>query len=128
MALTADPGLRYRILTHLGIVELYGGRAPDLPAIIEVFNTVVADPAFRPGFGFLFDRRELEPIAPELLQLTVTRLSREARLAGCKVAVVVRETEHARAFHLSTVPGGAPFMLLTFDDGDAARLWLSMKR
>ena len=125
--LTADQGLRYRILARLGLVELSGARAPDLSDVLEVFDAVLADSAFRTGCGFLYDRRQLGSIAPDFIRSMVNQLGRRERLAGCRLALVVDEAEQAHMFHLTTVLGGEPLMLRTFQDPDEARLWLAMR-
>jgi hypothetical protein len=124
--LTADFGLRYRIDAHLRLVEIFGD--PDPREVLVLFDTIVADPFFQPGFGLLYDCRGLGPVAPDLIKTVMSRLSQNEALAWSRLAVVIDATETAGTFHLTVVPGGAPFMALSFHDIDAARLWLSIRR
>lgn len=55
----------YRIDPALGLVRLSGGEElPTVADLEEVLDRLLADPQFRPGFGVLVERRQLN-VAPD---------------------------------------------------------------
>lgn len=79
----------YRIDATAGIVELLGpGGIEDLEARIR---GVLADPAYRRGFGFLRDRRGMPPPSTTELRAMVDFLGRFEALYGSRWAVVATD-------------------------------------
>lgn len=84
--------LTYSIDPDSRLVTLTGDQIPDFGEWQATMLIVLADPAFRPGFDFLTDRRRGEE-APtvEYLRRAVSFLDlNRGRLERCRWAVVVR--------------------------------------
>ena len=127
--MTAPPSsFGYHIDRKLGLVTFSGDRTATMPEFQRLLSAVLADPDFRPKLGFLRDRRGLEPLPRGVLRGAVEHLGGFPELAGCRWAVVVSDRAQAGSFHMVGGPGTAPFTLQTFDDIDAAKLWLAAGR
>jgi len=126
--LSLDEPFKYRIGPALGVVELSGNRTATLPELAHLLERIVADPMFRPGIGFLRDRRGLGPLPPRFITAVTNYIGTFKQLAGSRLAIVVDPGTSHCVFGLVTIPGGDPFMVRSFDDGDEARLWLASGR
>jgi hypothetical protein len=121
--------LSYRIDSNTGIVEILGQPLPSPQEVKALAAAVAADAAYRPGFGFLRDRRGMEPFpidavprtADLLTALPVTRGSRLAFVTGAAPASygtmrMLQELIAAR---------GAAVTVGVFAEEVAARRWLA---
>ena len=81
--------MEYRIDLQQGIVHLVGSDPPKPEDFVAVLRAALADPLFRPGFGFLRDRRGVVPPSVQYVE-DVARLMRAmSDLPHTRYAIVV---------------------------------------
>ncbi len=120
------PRLSYFIDPAAPLVRLLYHGAPSFEEWQQTMEAVLADPAYRPGFPFLVDRRFDEPASPEYVRRVIRFLwLHVAKLAGSRWAIVtwtpasygMARVKKAMAFDL-------PLPIEVFKDLEQAERWL----
>lgn len=97
------------------------------PAELRAFAAgLVAHPDYRPGLGFLIDRRAAPPFTGDYIQLAM-HLARQlgTQIAGARVAVIVADTaSFGQARHLQTLAALLPLTMEIFWQPTEAETWL----
>jgi hypothetical protein len=111
-----------------GLVRVTVREAVPPAEAIAFYDAVLGHADYRPGFGFLFDRRQVStPAQPQTVRIFVEYAREHARsLAACRFAIVTAAGE-------PTWPWRTAEQLLThytrisfeiFDDYDLAESWV----
>jgi hypothetical protein len=121
----------FTYLVRPEFVEVVVPAAPTASAFETTIEHVLAHPGFRPGMGFLYDRRAAEPPSTEYLESVIRITRRYAdRLGHCRWAVIVRADD---AITAATVRAAAPRVGPAskpgpFTDINQALRWLTAPR
>jgi len=119
--------LRYAIDAELCIVELLGPDGPSPKEVEQVLKAVVADSAFRPGCGFLRDRRgfQMQPVG---LVHGLSRVIRELpEIQESRWAVVVSDQGNYGMTRMLQILADLTELRI-FEDPDLAKRWLASPR
>jgi len=88
------PSLTYTIDTTANIVRLHYSASPDWPEMSAILDTVLNDPAHKPGMGILADRSHVE--APQTVgyirQLIAYIRKHQAQFGDARWALVFHGT------------------------------------
>ena len=110
-----------------GIVTLHYESEPDFTQWQAAMEAVFADPVFRPGMGFLADRRAvLHSPDREYLRSISKYVNRQGeRVRGGRWASLVTSPEHYGGAPIGqTFIEGDSIEVAVFLDADAARRWI----
>lgn len=118
--------LRYRIDSERGLVYVTGGQPATFAEWHALVEQAVADPAFRPGFNFVRDGRELGvPPSPDYVLRMVTYIAGRAASLGVRRWAVV--APHAAVFATArrsrALLAGSAVDIEAFRDLAAAERW-----
>jgi hypothetical protein len=97
-------------------------------SIVALYERILQDPSYQPGFGLIFDRRAVAVAAPADTVRAFTRFARDhaAQMGTCRMAIITQkgmsEAEWRTAFHLLT--HYTTVTLEVFDDAAAAERWV----
>jgi hypothetical protein len=122
---TDESPLGYAIAQDLGLVTFSGDRTATMIEFRDILTRIVEDDQFRPGFGFLRDRRALPMMPRELFRQAVDQLAQFRELGGSRWAIVVGDHGSAESFDMMSLPQSNPIVVRTFADVDQAKLWLA---
>ena len=121
----------YRIVPHERIVYLKTAGESSFEEWRDAVLGALGDPAYRPGFGFLNDRRQqAKPPAADFAVLATEFVKEHARemapVRWAVVSAVEAVYETLRAY--SVIAERAGVELRAFKDIDEARWWLTASR
>lgn len=128
--MTPSPGT-YRIDSDEGIVYISGTEVASLTEWTNFLDSILADPAFRPGFCLISDRRNMQstPPAGYARDLADRIVARRDRLKGARWAIVVNSTVSyglGRLIELSIEDAGVEMHV--FNDYEEGLRWIREKR
>jgi hypothetical protein len=118
--------LTYSIDAASGIITITGDE-PTPEQFEDHLRRLFADPRYRPGYGWLRDRRHLPAPSTEYISHTVRALSQWPGFPGCRIALVVPESDPAHYGMMRMVQlmgDGRALEAAIFFDVDSARAWL----
>lgn len=102
------------------------GAETDPAARLHFIETVLADPAFQPGFGILRDRRGEEPLATSQIRTDSTFVSTFPVLRHSRWAFLVDGPAELGAIHWASALATADaIQMRAFLDEAEARRWLA---
>jgi hypothetical protein len=121
----------YRIVPHEGIVYLKTVGQSSFEEWRDALLGALADPAYRPGFGFPSDRRQQAAppsadFAASITEFLKGRAGEMGRLRWATVSAVEAVYETLRAY--SVIAERAGVELRVFKDIEEARWWLTSPR
>lgn len=92
----------------------------------ETMLKALADPSYRPGYGFLIDRRGAPAPGPDFIKRVVAfNDAHRGELGGGRRAVVVGgKSDFEMGRMAEAFSEGSPSPIRVFDDYDEARRWL----
>lgn len=118
--------LQYRIDQARRIVEVVGVQTSDPEEFLRLFTAILADPDYRPGFGFYRDRRGMVPIKRGTLQANLAVVAAIPGLTGSRWAYVVSDPANYGMARMAAILGdGSALELHIFDTPEAALAWLA---
>jgi hypothetical protein len=116
--------MRYRIDPEAGIVQILGETQPDELAV--VLQAMGRDPAYRPTFGFLRDRRGMKRVSTKELLRAAAVIAQFPQLAGSRWAYIATDDADVdfilEAAEIARTQG---LEFAIFPDPATARDWLS---
>ena len=89
--------LAYRIDVETKMVHILGETPSDVAEFQQLMHNVLADPDFRPGFGFLRDRTGMKPLGTDSARDAGHVLKQIKSLPTSKFAVVVDDGASLRS-------------------------------
>jgi len=118
----------YRIHERLGVVLFEGQGALSFETWTAVVDAALADPAFRPGFRFISDRRHMDASRTDrrFADATLFLRSRAARLGPIRWAVLIGGNDPAYTLVRATavLAQSSVVQLEPFSDLDEALEWI----
>lgn len=118
--------LSYRIDPVAGIVYIEGDQAGTREEFSAVLGAVRADPTYRPGFGFLRDRRGMAPMETSLVHSDVASLlAFFGPDAGRWAFVITDPANYGMARMTELLVGVSPSQVAIFDNLEDAERWLT---
>ena len=119
--------MSYRLDAETGIVEILGPQGAD--GLQRLLRALLINPAYRPGFAFLRDRRGMEaPATGELLRF-VAVMGQFPELAWSRWAYVATDGPNIEALRTAAeFARSRGLELEVFPDESAARAWLAERR
>ena len=116
----------YRIDAREGIVEISGPEAESPEEFEALVRAIVADPAFRSGFGFLRNRRDLPPPQTTRVRRGADYLRHLPALARSRWAFVVADPASYGMIRMgATLAETGGIDGRAFSDEAEARRWLT---
>ena len=123
MMMTEDQ-LSYRIDAAAGIVVIAGPDGASPVAFQQTLRTILDDPDYKPGYGFLRDRRGFR-LPPTGLVHGVASFIRESEaLAGSRWAIVVSDPANYGMMRMLSILSEVAEMEI-FEDPATATSWLA---
>jgi CheY-like chemotaxis protein len=109
-----------------GLVHVVYGRTFSFEAWEASMRATFADPAYRPGFGFLIDRRDAVPPEPADVRRMVAFIGRHRpQISGSRWAFVTSgPADYGMARMAQALASDHPTTLRIFETPEAAREWL----
>ena len=125
-----SPGA-YRIDPNEGIVYIAGREIATLDEWTAFIDEILADPAYKPGFALISDRRDQHQVPhPGYARAMAEKLrERSGKLAGCRWAMVVNSSVAyglGRMIELTIETDGIDMRLFT--DYEAAMAWIRARK
>ncbi len=123
----ANPGITYSIDESEGIVRVVHHAEQEFREWAAVMDAILVDPRYRPGMGFLVDRRAVGPLeTPQLHRIVSFMGSRlDDGFADTSWAIVVGGTADFGMARMSqALAADHPTVIEVFHDEEAALAWL----
>ncbi|MCC7134072.1 MAG: hypothetical protein IT352_15550 [Gemmatimonadales bacterium] len=118
--------LQYRIDQARRFVEVVGVQTPDPEEFARLFAAILADPDYRPGYGFYRDRRGMVPMKRGTLQANLAVVAALPGLTGSRWAYVVSDPANYGMARMAAILGdGSALELQIFETPEAALAWLA---
>ena len=123
-------GISFSLDVHARIVRLDYARAVSIDQFRVTMDAVFRDPAYRPGLGFLVDRRNAEPPTAEYIEGAITfALENQEQLRDARWAVVTAgdgTLQMAGKGEKLARQALVPQCVALFDDIENAERWLRL--
>lgn len=122
----APESIRYTVDAEAGIVRLVIGPSLTLDAWAEALRASCAAPGYRPGFGFLVDRRAAPPPTVDALRGMIAFIgSNRAQFSGSRWAIVTSgPADYGMARMAQVLAEDHPTTIQAFEKVEEAEAWL----
>ena len=116
--------LSYQIDPEAEIVEIAGPPVDDIGELAQCLTQVLADRAYRPGFGFLRHGESADAPSPAVVRESMMLLARLGLGASRWAIVAQRPAEYGMVRMAQLMSDGSPLEIGIFPNRDAAWQWL----
>jgi hypothetical protein len=119
-------GINYSIDAGARIVRLEYVGDTTVDELMATLRAIFRSPEYRPGFGFLADRRNADATAPdEAEHVLAFMVLYRARVVGCRWALVVGSVASREMGRMGrTIDQGGPVRVQVFQHIEDAERWL----
>jgi hypothetical protein len=117
----------YEIDRDAGIVTVLGDEVSSAQDTERAFRQILSDPNFRPGDGFLRDRRHLALPSGDVVRRVADLLARLPGFPSSRCAIVLPECDPSRygmSRMIAILATGASVEIAIFFEMETARAWL----
>jgi hypothetical protein len=119
-------GLSYRIDPTAGIIDLLGEPTGQPDEVRELFQRVVADPAYQSSYGFLRNRGSLPPLRTPAVRALAEAMASVEGFVGTRWAIVALDPVNFGTMRmLQAMAERYHIEVSVFGDELAARIWLA---
>lgn len=124
--MTRPDAITYSVDSENGLAHVVYGPAFSFEAWEQAMRAIFAEPSYRPGFGFLIDRRGSEPPEPDDVRRMVGFIGRHrSEIAGSRWAFVTSgPADYGMARMVQALASDHPTTLRIFEAPAAALAWL----
>jgi hypothetical protein len=116
----------YQIDVAAGVVELRDVPIEDADQVRQLFERILADPSYRPGYGFFRNRASIPPLSTPSIRTVAEALAGVPALRGTRWAIVATDPANFGTMRMLEVFTGEHGMeLKVFTEEKEARQWLA---